>query len=113
VTNDIDDDQVTYLIMVSTDLSDYPRDYWSVSRRYNQFRALFERLEKISDLGVWFKFPERTYIVSKNDPDIVEERKIAFQKLCQAIAGDPKLRVHQTVKQFLDPKDRFELPIWS
>jgi len=113
VAQDFDGDQVTYLVMVSTDISEYPAGFWSVARRYNQFRALYERLEKLSDIGVWFRFPERTYVVSKNDPEIVEERKVAFQKLCHAIAADPVLRIHPTVKQFLDPKVKFDLPIWS
>lgn len=114
VAQDWDNDQVIYLVMVATNLKDdYSSEYWSVGRRYNQFRALYERLERLSDLGMWFKFPERTYLVSKNDPDVVAERKIAFQKLCQTIAADPVLRVNPTVKKFLDPKQDFDEPIWS
>jgi len=113
VDHELEGDQITYIVMLTSSLTEYPSKNWSVRRRYNQFRALYERLEKITDFPLWFKFPERTYIISKNDPDIVADRKVAFRKLCQTIATDPNLRVHSTVKQFLDPKDKFDLPIWS
>jgi len=95
-----------YLLMVNTDLPQYkqPTKTWSLRRRYNQWRALYERISTHGNLTSWFHFPERALF---NTSAVIQERLQAFTKLAAYIEKDEKLRASTLIVRFLDPEDPF------
>jgi len=97
----------TYLIIVSTNVSDFKLKHFSLRHRYKEFLRLYHELEKLTRNTVTKlpPFPPKTFWKLGEDrfaPKTIEYRVREFTKFLEQIAQNPQLRRSAPFKQFLN-----------
>ena len=110
-----------YTVITRTTSKAYNSPSFTVTRRYRDFLWLYERLHD-NHPGVVVPPPPEKQAVGRFDPNFVESRRMALERMINKVAGHPVLQHDGDLKTFLESeafnvdikhKDRAKDPLLS
>lgn len=93
-----------YTINTDTDLDEYPQESSSVSRRYRDFRWLYNALHNTHP-GVIIPPPPEKQAVGRFNDDFIQQRRAALEKMLTSIVAHPALQKDPDLVAFLTAED--------